>query len=461
MSARRGGIEQQIEALGRALATCFLLMALGLGYWGIVRAPALAARDDNPRRIEAERRIRRGDIYDREGRLLVRSEQEAGGAWNRVYLVPAAAPVVGFASINYGTTGIEGAYDLELRGERSRTPTEQIFDRLLHVYSSGVPMRLTLDLEAQQAAYEALGERTGAVVLLDVRSGELLAMVSKPTFDPNSLEEDWPDLQFDPDKPMLNRPAQGLYPPGVVFETVTLAAILEEGLAGPTTVFTDNLGVILELEPPVSCPADPPQGAFTLSDAYTWPCSVLFARLGLVLGGEQLADYATRLGVGRPLDLPLDLATGQVLERGVWTPLLAARTAMGQGEVLVTPLEMALVTAAIANDGVQPVPRLVLDVGPTPVPAVQGRQVLSAETARQIKAIMARAAADALVVDDIAGRAAATESGLPGAPLHSWFIGFTPVESPRYAIVVLVEYGNGGWDVAAPIALQVLRAASD
>ncbi len=461
----RGNIEQQIVALGRLMTLCFVAMALGVGYWSILRSPALVARDDNPRYVEAERRIRRGDILDRNGQPLVRSESGPSGTWERVYLVPEAAPVVGYASIDLGTGGIEASYNGELRGDRAKTPAEQWRDRLLHIHSHGVDVLVSLDAETQRTATQALGDRTGAVVLLDARTGDILAMVSQPTFDPNTLEEDWPQLQYNPDKPMLNRAVQGLYPPGLVFETLTLAAALEEGLAQPTTVYTDPLGVVLDVEPPISCPTDPPKETFTLAEAYTWPCSVLFARLGLQLGGDQLANHITRLGIGRPIDLPLELSSGQILERGVWTDLIVARTAMGRGEVLVTPIEMAVVVAAVANDGTQASPRLILQIEGQPAPAPTApRQVLTQETAQHIQAILAQAVAVhqddiPLSASGIAGRAGTADSGLPGAPPHAWFVGFAPVEKPRYAVAVIVEHGSEGWQVAAPIGIQTLNQA--
>jgi peptidoglycan glycosyltransferase len=444
------------------LTVCFVVAAITLAYWSAVRAPALVRRDDNPRRIEAERRIRRGDILDREGRTLVRSEAGPDGTWERAYLVPDAAPVVGYSSIDHGTGGVEAAYDAQIRGERPVNALEQLTSDLLHLHSSGVSVTLTLDAYAQQEASRALGLRTGAVVVIDVQSGDVLAMVSKPTYDPNSLEADWPHLQFSPDKPMLNRAAQGLYPPGPVFETVTLAAAMQEGLAEPTTVYTDVLGVVLSVDPPISCPAEPPKADYTLAEAYAWPCSVQFARLGLELGGERLADYATQLGVGRPLDVPLPTASGQLLDEGVWSDLLAARTAMGQGEVLVTPMEMALVMATLANGGTRPVPGLVLSVGEEAVARSGGSpQVLSRDVAHGVQAVLAGTYEDArhrfgLPAADIAGRAGSAESGLPGAPPHAWFIGFAPVAQPRYAIAVVVEHGDHGWEIAAPVAVQVM-----
>ena len=465
MTARGNDIERQIVALGHLMALCFVAMALGVGYWSILRSTALVARDDNPRYVEAERRIRRGDILDRNGQPLARSEPGPNGTWERVYLVPEAAPVVGYASIDHGTGGIEASYDGELRGDRVQTPVEQWRDKFLHIYPQGVDVQLSLDTEAQRVAAQALEAHTGAVVLLDARTGDILAMVSQPTFDPNTLEEDWPQLQFNPDKPMLNRAVQGLYPPGLVFETLTLAAVLEEGLAQPTTVYTDPLGVVLDVEPPISCPTDPPKETFSLAEAYTWPCSVLFARLGLQLSGDQLANHITRLGIGRPIDLPLELSSGQILERGVWTDLIVARTAMGRGEVLVTPLEMAMVVAAVANDGMQAPPRLVLQIEGQPASAPTApREVLTKKTAQQVQAILAQAIAVRqndipLSASGIAGRAGTADSGLPGAPPHAWFIGFAPIQNPRYAVAVIVEHGSEGWQVAAPIGIQALNQA--
>jgi peptidoglycan glycosyltransferase len=382
--------------------------------------------------------------------------------------VPEAAPVVGYYSINLGTGGIEDAYDAYIRGDDADGPAlQRLTDDLLHRHPAGVTVTLSLDLDLQRAAGAALDDRAGAVALLDARNGDVLAMVSEPTYDPNTLEVDWPELVRAPNTPMLNRAAQGLYPPGPIFQTITLAAAIEEGLAEPSSVFTDPLGVILTVDPPLSCPHDPPAERYTLAEAFIWPCSVEYARLGIEMGGERLADYATRLGVGRPLDLPIELSTGQLLERGVWSDLLAGRTAMGQGEVLVTPLEMALATATIANDGVRPVPRLALAVGGAArAPAGEPQRVLNERTARMVRDVLSdayRAGRQGTALagsDNVAGWAGSTDSGRPGAPPHAWFIGYAPADAPRYAAAVIVEYGQDGWQAAAPVGVQVLERAT-
>ena len=148
--------EHRIAQLGLVFVIGILAAALALGYWGVARAPALIARDDNPRRIERERRVRRGDIYDRHGRPLVRSEPGPSGTWERVYLAPEAAPVVGYYSINLGTGGVEGAYDAEIRGgpkvEWPGTSLERMRNDLLHRHPAGVPVTLTLNSNLQRTA---------------------------------------------------------------------------------------------------------------------------------------------------------------------------------------------------------------------------------------------------------------------------------------------------------------------
>jgi len=462
------GTERQITTLGLAFAFCMLLAAGMLGYWGLVRGPELTAREDNPRWIERERRIRRGDILDRYGQPLVRSEAGPIRTWERVYLVPEAAPVVGYASIHLGTGGIENAYNDELRGDDpDGVPTtlrERLLADLMPRARAGISLTLTLDQDLQRAASRALEGQVGAAVLLDVRDGDVLAMASQPSYDPNQIEEQWPSLAYSPDKPMLNRAAQGLYPPGQVFQTVTLAAALDQGLAQPDTVYTDETGIVLTVDPPISCPSDPPALSFTLSEAYRWPCSVLFARLGLKIGSVHLADMARQLGIGQSGGLPIEVSTGELLQGGLWNEQVTGQTAMGRGDFLVTPLDMALVFATLANGGQRPTPRLVLAVGDTPAAGPEQHAALNPSAAAAVGQVLAEAyqagaAGSGLPQTGIAGTARSTDPGLPGAPHHAWFVGYAPVEAPRYAVAVLVEHAEDGWGIAAPIGVQLLKLA--
>jgi peptidoglycan glycosyltransferase len=437
-----------------------------LGYWALIRGPELAAREDNPRWIERERRIRRGSILDRQGRVLAQSEAGPVRTWERVYLAPEAAPVVGYASIHLGTGGIEDAYNAELRGENAeaapRALPERLQDRWMPRAREGVSVTLTLDRDLQSAAHEALEGQVGAVVLLDVRSGDVLAMASRPTYDPNRIEEQWNALANDPDRPMLNRAAQGLYPPGQLFQTVTLAAAMQQGLAQPDTPYTDETGIVLTVDPPISCPTDPPATSFTLSQAYRWPCNVTFARLGIEVGSIHLADLARKLGIGQADGLPVAVSTGELLQGGLWDPRTTGEIAMGRGDLLVTPLDMALVYSTIANDGRRPTPRLVLAVGDQPAAGPALAPAMNASAARMVGQVLiddyrAGAAGTGLPQEGVVGTARATDSGIVGAADHAWFVGYAPVDAPRVAVAVIVEHAEDGWGVAAPIGVQMLE----
>jgi len=439
-----------------------------LGYWGLIRGPELVAREDNPRWIEHERRIRRGSILDRYGRPLAQSEPGPVRTWERVYLVPEAAQVVGYASLQMGTGGIEDAYNAELRGElpgsEPNTLLERIQTEVMPPAREGVSVTLTLDRDLQIAASEALDGQVGALVLLDVHTGDLLVMASQPTYDPNQIETQWSSLAYGPDQPMLNRAAQALYPPGAIFQTVTLAAAVQQGLAEPGTVYTDETGIVLTVDPPISCPTEPPAVSFTLAEAYRWPCSVLFARLGIEMGSVRLAEAARQLGIGQSSHLPIEVSTGERLQGGLWDASVTGRTAMGQGDLLVTPLDMALVVATIANGGQRPTPRLVLRVGEELEPGPAFHSALDPASARLVGQVLADAYRDGaagtgLPRTGIAGLAREADPGVPGAPDHAWFVGYAPADAPRFAAAVLVEHGKDGWGVAAPIGVRILELA--
>ena len=209
----------------------FVLMTAGTFYWGFVRADEMAVRPDNLRRISFDRRIERGSILDRRGRTLAESlpieaqalDARSAGALARQYPYPAAAPVIGFqtwdygaggdARVTYGVGGAEAAYDPALRGDLGMSIRQLLASRLLHRPQAGHDIQLALDAELQDFAASQIGDREGAVVVLDIESGALRSLVSLPTFDPRSLDQSAPSPD-DPSRPLLNRATQGLYSPG-------------------------------------------------------------------------------------------------------------------------------------------------------------------------------------------------------------------------------------------------------
>jgi peptidoglycan glycosyltransferase len=440
----------------------FLLVALWLVYWGAMRGPELEAREDNPRRVMAEQQTQRGQILDRSGRPLAWSEVEAEGTVKRRYAGDWLAHAVGYYSLHHGVGGAEAAFDEALRGETGLSGWEAWRDDLLHRPRIGQSVQLTLDADLQQAAGRALGDRRGAVVLLGAQSGQVLALASHPTFDPNTLSEDWDALREAPGEPLFNRATQGLYPPGNTFQPVIMVAALEEGLTTPDERFVDQDGREQFGDVLVRCATHPGLVEMDLLHAAAYGCNVAFARLSLRLGGERLENYAGRFGIGLAPGLEIPAQSGQLRGSDPWNDEALVLASLGQGEVLVSPLQMALVAAAIANEGAMPWPTL------QPDRAVPARRVVAPETARVVRQAMALAVQEgpakeaALASVTVAGVVGTVEAGAEVAP-HAWFVGFAPAgpdETPRYAIAVVVEQGGEGSEAAAPVAVQVLALAA-
>ncbi|MBC7226486.1 MAG: FtsW/RodA/SpoVE family cell cycle protein [Thermoflexales bacterium] len=453
-------------ALGLGLALGVL--ALACGYWSVLRAGWLVAREDNPRRVEYEQRIVRGRILDRNDNLLAGVTVGPDGWVTRTYPEPAAAPVVGYASLRHGTGGIEAAFDRVLRGEADRSVWETARDALLHRPPQGRDVRLTLDATLQRLAQRSLEGRVGAVVLLDASSGEVLAMASSPTFDPNRLEEEWDRLREDPGGPLLNRALQS-YQPGAALETVVLAEALRHGL---TTLYTPapNLTATLSVNRvEVGCREEPRPGDL-MAGALRAACPGPFAALGQQLGTAGLREGFRLWGLmeGLPSETAPETAApspAAVEGPGVtptpppmvaWVSDDAAVEAVGQGSLTVSPLRMALVAATLANDGVMPVPRLVLGIqrrnGTWQAPEVSGRprEVLPADAARALLS------AWELFSEDVVGHLGTAAAG-EGRPPHAWFLGVAPAGSPRYAVVVLLEHAPDA-DEAARVGVLMLHA---
>ncbi len=472
-----------INRLAGLLLLGFLVVTLGLVYWQVMRAPELMARPYNPRPIEAERRIRRGRILDRHGVELVGTDVDMEGKALRFYRYPPLVHVTGYHSLRYGATGLEGAYNARLRGETEEVERDlltTLVDDLLHRPQVGQDIVLTIDLELQKVADDALGERRGAIVLLDPRSGEILALASHPYYNPNTLEEEWETLRDNPQKPLINRASQGLYPPGSSFKVVTLAAVLEEGLTSPQETFIDDTGRFVVQGFPILCNNHPGHTSFDLYHAFGYSCNVAFARLGLRLGGEKLLEYARRFGLGRAPDLDIPAEGGQLAGDlslgGTLDDVEVASTAMGQGELIVSPLQMALAAAAIANGGIVPQPLLVLQPPSSGAWHFQSARHLQG-TSRAVSPRTARQVGEAMVV--VVREGTGQPAGLPGVQVagktgtaqitngrmgeeeepHAWFVGFAPADAPRYAIAVLVEHGGPGSKGAAPLARLVMEAA--
>lgn len=459
---------------------CFLLLIFYLGYINVGLGPALAVDPHNRRLAIAEESIQRGTIYDRHGVVLAKTIEE-NGKKRRVYPQGAAtAQVVGFVSARYGRAGLESAWDRYLLGLTGERQVLAGIARSLGRPWTGDTVVTTLDARLQKKALALLAGRRGAVVALVPESGELLVLASSPAYDPNGLDEvggqteDGKPLtryqlyQNDAEAPLYNRATLGAYPPGSTFKLVTAAGVL--------TFFPEMASRVF------SCSGSLEVDGFVLKDtaahgevdflhALAVSCNVTFARLGLQLGPERLVQAARSFGFtenpwrdGDFRGVPYFSGSFPALSR-MNKPQLAS-VAIGQGELLVSPLQMALVAAAVANDGILRRPLLVKEIRrpdgevwkTTPhtwktavTPAVA--RILQAG----MKMVVAEGTGQAARVPGVtvAGKTGSAQNP-HGAP-HAWFVGFAPADHPRLALAVIVENAGSGGTVAAPIARALIQ----
>jgi len=447
----------------------FVVLAVYLSYLQVVKGPALTANPYNRRFQEYESQVRRGTIYDVKGVALARTEFSGGKKGNRVYPRGAdMAHLVGYISDRYGRAGLESAFDGNLLGMEGADKIKNLINKLLGKEQSGGDIALTVDASLQKLAMELLGSRRGAVVLLDPRTGAVRVMASSPSYDPNHLDENWSRLVRDEASPLMNRAAQGAYPPGSTFKVVTAAGALAANpdLANKTFGCQGYLMVngykLTDLAV---------HGEVNLTKALAVSCNTTFAQLGLNLGADGFYRTVKAFGLEKDPALEIPVRPGTMAPPGKMIPTELASSAIGQGEVLVSPLHMALVAAAIADKGVMMHPYLVETVKDSLGETTQRAAVhpwLNATTP-EISGIIREGMVDA-VRYGTAG--AATVSGMQVAGktgsaenargrTHAWFIGFAPADQPRLAIAVMLENAGMGGSVAAPVAGRLLAAAAD
>jgi peptidoglycan glycosyltransferase len=455
-----------------------LLFAVLVGftsYWAVFDAGSLEANRANKRPLLEQQRIRRGLIVARDGTILARNRVNGSGAnrfYSRLYPDGSLFPhTVGYNYVSRGNSGLERSYDDDLTGKADEFET--ILDELRGKQREGDDIKTALDPAAQQTAFAGLAGRAGSVVAIEPQTGLVRVMVSVPGFDLNSVPDNFARLIRTPDAPLLNRAVQSGYPPGSTFKVVTAAAALDSGRFTPNSVLDgkspQTIGGV-----PLSNFGNEQFGSIPLTTALTHSVNTVWGQVGEKLGKSLMYKYMKRFGFDRkpPIDLPSD----QVRASGVYSrsKLLDAsdaidigRVAIGQERLQVTPLQMGMVAAAIANGGRLMRPHLVEKVtdadGRTVrriKPSEEGK-VMSEATASALGGMMSQVVkegtgtAAALQGIDVAGKTGTAEKGNAN---QAWFIAFAPAGSPRVAIAVTVEQTTGqGGTIAAPIAKQVMQ----
>lgn len=484
-------IDRQVRRLALAFVALFVVLFGQLNYIQVFAADRLADDPANPRLLLQEYDVRRGAILARDRRTVLARSEGTDGRLKYQRLYPEGSlygQITGFYSLVFGRSELEQSYNDFLSGRAAELLPETLVDDILGRDKQGATIVTTIDPELQRTANEALGDLPGAVVALDPQTGEVLAMVANPSFDPTPLASHdpkrvraaWKALNADPGKPLLSRADRELFPPGSTFKIVTLAAALESGMTPETTLpnppsldlpqtthTLDNFGG-------GRCPGGE---EISLATALEVSCNVAFGELGLRLGAERLVEQAQRFGFDGDVPFDVPFSEGRIPEASAFEQDLPglAFSAIGQQSVVANPLHMALVAAAIGNGGVQMRPRLVEEIRDpsgrvikTLEPEEFG-QPMSPQSAAALTAMMVE------VVDEGTGTAAqipgvqvAGKTGTaqhPGGDPHAWFVSFAPAENPQVAVAVVVLNGGSlgseatGGQVAAPIAKTVMEAA--
>jgi len=457
---------RSITRLGFVFAAAMGVVALASGYWSVVRREDLISRDDNPRNVIFVEQIRRGAIYDRDGNILAESiiDPETSFA-QRQYAAPSVASVVGYYSPRFGSGGVEAAFDEYLSGEASRTPVGQFWTDVLHRPQEGSDVQLTIAQELQEQTANVLNGKEGAIVVVHVPSGDILAMSSSPSFDPNSLDERWDLLTHNADAPLVNRATQGLYQPGMIIQSVVLAHILEEHPELLNETIEGELSITIDGTDIDCINVVPVSGMVTLADAFVYGCPGVWQSVAAVLDKNTFQQTVANFGLLTPLEVsvPSEAIDLQTFD------LVPSDDVAGQGQLVITPLHMAAVVAAIANDGVMPALSFVAEVqtaGDSPqhrVLSMAEKRVMSSETASVIQGLMAQSVESGAAREAaLAGSLVRGHAGIALASRNSftsWFIGYVEVDGGEKVVtVVLLEDSNNAGE-ASKIGGETLHAA--
>ncbi|MEJ2578007.1 MAG: penicillin-binding protein 2 [Kineosporiaceae bacterium] len=476
-----------LRRLGVVVAMLFSMLLASTTYIQFVQADNLNSRPGNSRALEKEYGRERGPILVG-GQPVVDSVKvdDDYGYQRRYRRGPEYAAVTGYYSLVYGASAMEGAADSYLSGTADQLFYRRLADLFTGRQPQGASVSLTISAKAQKAAWDALGDQRGAVVAIEPKSGKILAMVSKPSYDPNLLASHdrakvaaaWETLTADAERPLENRAiASRLYPPGSVFKLVTAAAALSSGeytaesqLPGPAKLKLPESTTTLPNDFSGACSRT---GKVSLADALRISCNTAFGALGMTLGTEAVLSQAEDFGFDHALEIPLQVTPSSFPVDPSQAQL--AQSAIGQFDVRVTPLQVAMIAAAIANGGTLMKPNLVDTINGANLDVIHREkpqklsEPLSEDAAAALTAMMVGVVENGtgkkaqISGVSVAGKTGTAQQG-EGDPPHAWFTAFAPADDPQIAIAVVVEDGGrlgtraSGGAVAAPIAKAVMQA---
>lgn len=450
----------------------FMALIVYITYFEVYNADSIEKKPMNKRIWAKRNEVLRGTIYDRNLQALTNSTRVDTLTQKRDYTGGAAfAHVLGYVNPKYGITGLESKYDSELMANDTNL-TDFMSLKKKKEQKIGHDLVTTLDMNLQKKAYDLLGDHVGAVVALNPKTGEILAMVSKPSFDPNNLNSIWSSINSDKNRPLLNRAVSGLYPPGSTFKTVTSVSALDNisGIKGQS--FEDNGRLYFNTKDYLTDFEGESFGTLSFKEAYVHSSNVVFGQIGLDLGNDNLRKTAEKFYFNQ--SIPCD---GIIIDKSKFPKYKSyekgniAQSAIGQAGVLASPMQMALVASTIANNGIMMEPYLVDKVTNNKGKIVKQfnatalSTVMSKEDASYMKDMMrsvvtsGTGAGISYLGYDMCGKTGTAENNNQGknSPAHSWFIAFAPYSDPKIAVAVIAENSGQGAQVAAPIAGGVIQ----
>lgn len=447
----------------------FMAIIVSLSVYLTVNAPKTINSSYNMRQQNLEKKVIRGTIFSSDGEILAEEAMNSDNVEVRYYPYRELfAHAVGFST--HGKSGVEYAANIELL--TSNAPVDERLKREMNGERNyGDNIITTFDTTLQKTAFEALGVYKGAVIVMEVKTGKILAMVSKPDFDPNTVSENWAEVTADTENsPLLNRALQGLYPPGSTFKTVTLLEYIKENPDTYEDYFFNCTGRFTYDETTVNCYHGSVHGKEDLKGSYEDSCNSSFANIGTLLNVKSFKKTSEMLLFNKELPFDVPCKAGQFPLNADSGSEEIVHSAIGQGNILMTPAHMELITCAVANGGILMKPYEI------------DRQenylgtVIKQNEPEEIKKLMSESEAEILkeymkgVVENgtgkkfkglnykVAGKTGSAEYGNVKGESHSWFTGFSDPDDPDIAVTVIMEGAGSGSDYAVPVAKRIFDA---
>ncbi|MBO4375200.1 MAG: penicillin-binding protein 2 [Lachnospiraceae bacterium] len=446
----------------------FVSLILYFAYFVQFRAPKQIVSSYNMRQKNLENSVIRGTIYSDNKEVLAREALKDGAEIRNYPYASLFAHVVGFST--YGNYGLEKTANIELL--TSNAPVdERLGKEMAGVRNTGDDIYTSLNISLQKTAYDVLANYRGAAIVMEAKTGRILAMVSKPDFDPNTVSENWAKITENEDEAALvNRCTAGLYPPGSTFKTVTLLEYLREhDLDGSDYAYSCN-GSFVKDDSRIECYHGSVHGTVDLLRSYAKSCNCSFANIGAMLDIPRFEDTADSLLFGRALPVESDYKRSSFALNSSSDTDEILQTSIGQGKTLMTPMHLALITQAIANDG-EMMRATLIDrqenylgtVIREQKPSVY-RRVMKEDEAKMLKSYMLDVVSEGTGKKlqspyyTAAGKTGSAEYGSEKGKSHAWFTGFSQTGSPDIVVTIIIEKAGSGGDYAVPAAKRIFDA---